>query len=522
MSSTRASLGELLDLSEGMEDITADDGEACTSWLARAHIALAEQNPSDLVKLATIELLKHRALEKSRPTSLQSPSDNDVAESVLDRSDTLIDGVTGLVGRLTGRCQTVRRMLELGSTLYDIDQSTNDAHTVLASLQDEITGYIDTALWPSLTNTPEDDGWSSRLARVAHILEVDVRPKLTDTTHQMSNISDNYARRLKQAQNNVDNLQQRSEDVGTLKGLACRVHLQASTVAAVQTEGESLLASILAAQSTRDTTEELRDTVRAWEVDVVARVPFVDIYHSQSGGTAPTDLISGVYLESTTRALLTPPPSPRPTSISRSSLLTRWDLAKTDRAVRTEINNMTSRVRSRLDAGHAATTPADIENEASKPADPPVSIAESNSARISQLDPTPDGIPIGSLRLSSSTNTSASSSRLPTPTRQRASLPRVRVSQSSTSSTLSHTSRSRPPIPFPMPEDRSRSISLGSIRAPLKPQKPRQTPRKYVANDRNQLDRAVGQIINNLPVSSSLSRSTHLLKTNLSLRSTSL
>jgi hypothetical protein len=383
----------------------------------------------------------------------------------------------------------------LHSAIHNVDNSANETSTLLSRLEAEITQYVDTNLWPALSSRAlEEDIWKSQLARVTRTIQVDIEPRSTDL---LTAVPDALKKRADDVRSRVDDVNQRLEHVETLFGLARGVRLQATTVASVQKEGEELLISILAARPTSDSIQDLRDEISAWEADVVARVPFVDVYRSSTADANIPTHVSGVYPESSTRPLLTPPPSPPTASGARLPPLTRWDLAKTDRAVRTEINDITSRVRAQMERISADRPPV----ETVRPLVPPPPFVNPVSASSQRSELGPDDIPIKLLRLSSSTNTSAASSRLPTPTRQRASLPRLHASQSSLSSSMSRTSHSRPSIPFSTRADRSRSISLGYTQAPQKPQKPRQTPRKYVANDRNQLDRAVGQIVNNLPVS---------------------
>lgn len=524
LSDNQTTFGELLRSFDSQDLDVAEDAAACTSWLAQSRDALDAYRSSNLTKTVTVALMKHRALLRGWPASLLSGPTGDMSDLLLDRSDTLFETVTTLAGRLTGKCDIVQRSLELGATIRMIQSSTDETSDLLADLDNEIAQYIDTALWSSLSSKPPDCvGWDLRLLAARQGLAVGIELKLAVAGRPMTDLLETHAEQLQRIQASVDGVKQRLEDVETLKSLACRVHSQTMTVTAVQREGEDLLVSIRAAQHTPHTAQDLQAKIRAWEADVVNRVPFIDIYHTQSGQAGLMSHVSEVYPEITTGELLTPPPSPPSTFRPRLVSCNRWDLAKTDRLVRTEINNITSRVKSQLNRVRADSASAQLSDEKTGINDVPALMVGSSSASV--LEPRPDleptDISLESLRLSPSTSSptsqsqlptststsiSASSSRLPTPTRPRASLPRVRPSQnSSISSTLSHTSHSRPPIPFPMRVDRSRSISLGNTRMTIKSpaQRPRQsqTPRKYVANDRSQLDRAVGQIVNNLHVS---------------------
>lgn len=456
---------------------------------------LADLASTSETRQITIALMRHRALSRTLPLPLQSNVETIIGEPLLDKADSIIAGITTAAARLASRCRFVEQVCELRTLASEIDESAGEIQLILNQLERDMIAYIDTSLWPaSEISERENSAWKDELSRIAETLKIVIGPKLILATSRLEEGKEagwessaifpvSNAQHVQQSQSLVDTVQTSLADVETLHDLSRRVCAQTRTVAAVQREADELDLSIRNSQPTG--IKDLQDEVSAWEADVVTRVPFLDIYASRHHDPVPIVPSSGVYPDATPRALLTPPPSPQVISAQGSRPPHhRWNLATVDRQVRAEINSLTSRIQSRLDRSKSGA----------------ISLPENPDGRLVAAH-RPSSIPdVFSLSTQADfPTTPVASSPQATPIRvHRTAFPRTGSTNTrSVSSTLS--AARRPPIPSTFKHDRSRSISLGSARPPLQTSK--RIPLKYVANDRNQLDKAVGQIVNNLNVS---------------------
>lgn len=443
---------------------------AVEQWLERSTATLDELSRGHLVKHATVALMKYRAARRARPEwSMASDMPSDELEEEVDG---LLAELTSRKDRLVDALVSVKDSRDLDRRLSRYGITMQKVHDDLAGLQTEVVAAVDDVLLSKAARSPpaSHSEWRSRLGH----LDADIAQLETDFADPFDStaVASRLTERHGTARCLVHNVRRTLLAVETTMNLYHRAKDQALHVMAVSQEAETLLRAIVAESVTPSALSNLHEEVEAWEANVTARTIFIDIYASQTP-SVPTELahrsVFPVGLSSTAPPL-TPPPSPPPLLLSVP--LDRWDLAAVDRAVRDQINDLTARVRGRLASlSHERRSTAGVPPPDSLPDIPPT---------LLDADEAP-----GRLANQPTSDTSSPARRLPLAPVLRSVSMRSIGSSASQGITPSRRIASR------SNGDRESRPSAGSAHS----------QRKYVANDSNQLDRAVGELVNKMPVS---------------------
>lgn len=465
--------------------------------LEAAEAYLTAERSTARHKKATIVVGKYRAIARSMPEDSRAYVAHESENLASDVGELLAETVV-LEDKLAGRCQTLNQLHRLQQLLVDTTNRAESLSSDACDLGEEVRRAIDASLWSSAGQASYLDStalWQGRLEATSQAFESGLIADIRAIDAQASSVASYDFQRVTHVRQLVETLQQKLCEVQRLHSLFIRVREQSAIVHTIQHEADDLLDRIRTAAKTATADLALHQSIRDWESGITDRVLFVEMYASSQMRPSQTKLAYDV------EELWTPPPSP---PLSDIEVPPRWDLAAVDRAVREEINKQTARVRSLLEhSPTSAESPEPVAGQAMS--DDAIGLPITHQITKPRIDTiiTPE-----TQRGESNLRSTASSASEPvSPSRTTAvsrsgsssrSVRSISGSQSNRSLLKSLSRHSLDTMPAASPH--RRQVSQGAAVTPAR-SKVKSTPRKYVPKVDNQLDQAVGKIVNSLDVS---------------------